>query len=325
VNFGFLFYQARKMTLKDRFEITLPEGAKTSVLYRSTGVRTGKDYFSLLMQTLGGFLRDKIGSDNIVLDGSNSGNPGDTVMGSAVSRVVTYQATQKDPNDDDSGITSNPEGEFAQVTHQHKGWNIKKDKALKILKEMNEDFGVKLIPDASLSDTRKILLYSITLTINIYKQGLAKLVALPRDQVKMLMTESLLEVCNVPWPKGECDRAQNSFDTHYRRFLRSQKEYLEMRSVNGPKAADLALKMVDLAETYFPGRKLVKVVGEQNIFIQARIQGFRENDEMGDSPLMGNTIGVVGARASTGPLNFIQQNLQIQNGEFFITWLLNPL
>ncbi|MBO9667389.1 MAG: hypothetical protein J7501_11320 [Bdellovibrio sp.] len=325
VNFGFLFYQARKMSLKDRFEITLPEGAKTSVLYRSTGVRTGKDYYSLLMATLGGFLRDKLGSDNIVLDGSNSGNPGDTIMGSAVSRLVTYQATQRDPNDDNSGISPNPEGEFAQIVHQHKGWNITRDKALKILKEMNADFGTTLIPDSTLADTRKILLYSITLTINVYKQGLWKLATLPRDQVKSLMTEYMLDICNVPWPKGECDRAQKSFDTHYRRFLRSQSEYMEVRAVDGPKAADRALALVDLAETYFPGRKLVNVVGEQNIFIQARIQGFRENDETGDTPLMGNTIGVVGARASTGPLNFIQQNLQIQNGEFFITWMLNPL
>ncbi|WP_413558057.1 hypothetical protein [Bdellovibrio sp. HCB209] len=325
VNFGFLFYQARKMTVKDRFEITLPEGAQTSVLYRSTGVRTGKDYYSLAMQTLAGFLREKVGSDNIVLDGGSNGNPGDTFMGSSVSRVVNYQGTQKDPKNPNSGLTTNPEGQFAQVVHQHKGWNITRDKALKILKDMNEDFGVKLIPDASLSDTRKILLYSITLTINVYKQGLERLATLPRDQVEMLMRNSMFDVCNVPWPKGECDRAQKSFDTHFRRYLRSQKEYLAARISNGPEAADRALAMVDLAETYFPGRKLVSVVGEQNIFIQARVQGFRQNDELGDSPLMGNTIGVVGARASSGPLNFIQQNLQIQNGEFFITWLLNPL
>ncbi len=325
VNFGFLFYQTRKMTLKDRFQIELPQGSKAAVLYRSSGLRTGKDYYSLVMQTLAGFLRDKTGSDNVVLDTGGSGNPGDTFMGSAVSRLVSYQATQKDSNDPNSGIAAGPEAEFAQVVHQHKGWNITKDKALKILQDMNEDFGVKLVDAQALNDTRKILLYSITLSINVYKPGLQRLATLPRVQVEMLMKNAMFDLCKNPWPSGECDRVQKSFDTHFRRYLRSQKEYLEVKGTNGPLAAERALAMVDLAETYFPGKKLVAVVGEDNIFIQARIQGFRENDEMGDTPLIGNTIGVVGARASNGPLNFIQQNLQILNGEFFITWLLNPL
>lgn len=323
---GFLYFQVRKASVKDRFLFQAPTGQQSAVLYRSTGVRTGKDYFSLLSNIFTSFLQRKTGNSSIAVDTTSSGNPGDTFLGSAVTRQVIYEGSQSNAKDANSGLSTSQDGEFAQVTHTHKGWNISKANAQQILADMNRQFGFQINSPLLLSDTNKILLYSITLTMNIYKAGILKLAQMPKNQVEQLMKPIFLAGCPDFIQTGpDCGAPRQQYNAHVYYFEKAQQNYLTARAANGPQAADLALSLVDAAEAYFPGKTLVDIVGANNVLVQSRVQGFRENDEQGDTPLMGSTIGLVGSKMASGPLSFIEQNLQVLNGEFFVTWLMNPL
>jgi hypothetical protein len=320
-----LFFQYRKAALEDRFLFHAPSGEKKAVLYRSTGYRTGKDYATLAEQTLTSFLQRKLNSDHLMLDTTSSGNPGDTFYGSSVSRQVHYEGVQRDPSREKSGLVDSSDSEFAQITHLHKGWNISKEDAQEVLREMNKDFGYQIMTPNSMQDTKEILLYSINLSISVYKNGITKLAYIPKDRIDAMMKRLFLGNCSLVIKDKDCRLQVEAYHRHLEYFLEAQKTYLADRLKDGPSAADAALTLVDRAETYFPGKALVEIVGVENVLVQARIQGFRSNDEQGDTPIMGSTIGLAGARAVSGPLSFIQQNLQALNGEFFLSWLLNPI
>ena len=84
--------------------------------------------------------------------------------------------------------------------------------------------------------------------------------------------------------------------------------------------------MVSTAESMLPGNVFVAALGgPKNVFIQSRIQGFREKDEAGETAILSNTLGQIGSVKASGPLHYVQNNLQMTESEFFINWLITPL
>ena len=324
--FGFLIFQYRNAKVKDRVHVSLAGGSEASILYRSTGDRSGKDYSTLITNIITSLLRKKFSSQNLTLDNTSSGNPADTLYGSSVSRKVQYEGVQSQPSNPDSIIKTDPDSEYASINHTHKGWNISQAEALRILKKMNKQFGVKLLDPVTLSDTRKILLYSISLEINIYKAGIRRLASLSPEEVRILFSSALkISTCQELDSDSACLSEQQNYETQVRLFMKSQKDYLEALNTNGPRAADMALDLVNVTEAYFPGQALVNIVGAENVFTTLNIDGFREGDEQGDKILQGSTKGLIGAIAINGPLAFLQQHLNAIGGEFLLTWLMSPL
>lgn len=325
LSLGFLFYQYHSAKVSDRFLFESPTGSQKAVLYRSTGERNGKDYATLITQILTSYLQKKTGNQSIVVDSVASGNPGDSIYGSAVTRQVAYQGAQKTTSDSQAGLSDSAEDEFAQILHTHKGWKISQKDAEQILKDMNHYYGYALNDPLMIADSRDLMLYSISLSINVYKNGIARLAMAPLNVIEKWMAVAFLQGCSISGNDNECAKQKQDYRSHIYYFTKAQREYREARSQNGPKAADLALEILNMAETYFPGKQFVQIVGEENVFVQAKIDGFRTHDEQGDNRVMSSTIGLAGARAVNGPLNYIQQNIKALSGEFFISWLLNPL
>jgi hypothetical protein len=324
--FGFLIFQYRNAKVKDRVHVSLSSGSETSILYRSTGDRTGKDYSSLMTDILTSLLQKKLKNQNLSLDNTSSGNPADTLYGSSVSRKVQYEGVQAQPDNPNSVIKSDPDSEYASINHTHKGWNISQAEALRILKKMNRQFGVKLVDPVTLSDSRNILLYSVSLEINIYKAGIRRLAGLSPQEVRNLFSSALkISSCQELDPDAACLSEQQNYETQVSLFMKSQTDYLQALTSNGPRAADMALDLVNVAEAYFPGQALVNIVGAENVFITVNVDGFRDGDEQGDKILQGSTRGWIGANAITGPLAFLQQHLNAIGGEFLLTWLMSPL
>ncbi len=324
---GLFFYHYRSEKIKDRFQFQAPTGEQKAVLFRSTGGQRGKDYTTLISQMLTRVLQSKMGISNVSIDASSNGNPGDSFYGSSVTRQILYEGAQSSVSDKNAPLLESPDAEFAQITHLHKGWSISKEDALNIISDMKKQFGYDLVDPKTLNDTNKLLLYSVSLNINIYRNGILKLAQVPKEQVSKLLSESLPYSKCVGFNRfdSDCVEVYDEYQSHLNSFINAQKDYLTARTVNGPRAADMALDFVNMAEAYFPGKILVDILGAENVLVTSKIEGFRENDELGDSPILGSTIGLAGSRAVTGPLALIQQNLRALNGEFFLSWLLNPL
>lgn len=67
------------------------------------------------------------------------------------------------------------------------------------------------------------------------------------------------------------------------------------------------------------------VGGEENLFVNSRIDGFREGDEKGDMPIIGDSLGEFGSRNTLGPIVQQQNENQMLEGEFFIYWMMQRL
>jgi hypothetical protein len=67
------------------------------------------------------------------------------------------------------------------------------------------------------------------------------------------------------------------------------------------------------------------VGGVSNVFVQSSINGFRQNDEGGDTAIISDSLGQIGSAHRAGPLRFVQENLGMTDSEFFDYWILNKI
>ncbi len=65
--------------------------------------------------------------------------------------------------------------------------------------------------------------------------------------------------------------------------------------------------------------------GTENIFVNSRIDGFREGDEDGDKSLISNSLGEFGSPNILGPVVQLQRQTEMIEGEFFIYWMMKRL
>ena len=61
------------------------------------------------------------------------------------------------------------------------------------------------------------------------------------------------------------------------------------------------------------------------IYISGRINGYRLKSEVLMEPIMANTIGKISTRFKNGPVEFVRESLNMQNGEFYGTWIRESL
>ncbi|RYZ89308.1 MAG: hypothetical protein EOP04_07190 [Proteobacteria bacterium] len=319
---SFLFFKWQSQRMLDQITVKSPEGFAKDFIYRTDGVRYGKDYQTLAADILEGVIREKTGDDNTVISNPGGGNPGDTLYGTSVARVATFEAEK-----DSRGALNQA---FVNVTHRYKGWKIDRAGAEKIVKSLNDKYKTQFFWPEALSDTKSIELYNIDLQIYIYSEALVALASMsPKDTKEMLMTHGTFPMS----PKPPCLTPRDVVSPPCvkklltEKFIKMQSEYLALQqSGKALEASAIGLKMVSTAESMLPGNVFVAALGgPKNVFIQSRIQGFREKDEAGETTILSNTLGQIGASKSSGPLHYVQNNLQMTESEFFINWLITPL
>ena len=324
-NLSFLFFQATHRNVNDNIAVTTPQGQKQNYIFRTTGVRTGKDYQSLLAKSITALLQGVTSGGaaaGVAIDNTSNGDPASTLYGSSVVREVTLEAQQ----------SADPEAPavkeiFAEIQHKHSGWQISRASADRILAEFNQSFHAELAWPTLLGDTTEIQLYMIQLKANIYQAGIDHLASLSTDDVHKMVYNNFSPTADDP------SSAQffNHIEGVVGKFESSQAKYLAAKKAGeGQAAANAALALVDAAETIAPGYKLVDYVGgKKNLLVQVQIQGFRKGDETAtedlSSSLVSNTIGVPGSREADGPLDYFASNLGLSPGELFLAWIFNPL
>ncbi len=326
-NLNFLVWSATHQKINDNIIAQTPEGFKQAYLYRTTGTRTGTDYqdfiSSLLQSAIANYTK---AGTTVAIDATGNGNPADTLYGSAEVREVDLQAEQTTASNQ-----SALKEKFVQVSRRFGGFSIARDKADAILKQFNDRFGESITWPTFLNDTTEIQLYMITLSVNVYDAGIEHLAHLTREQIgdyslSVLRANGYNTQSEAGLKAGAGFAGGVMFD-----FTNAQKAFLQAKATgNGPAEADAALKLVDYAEYYLPGKLLIHYVGGlNNIFIQARVQGFRKGDEDSTEDLTtslnSNTIGMPGSKDGSGPLESLVSNLGLSEGEFFIRWIFNPL
>ncbi len=306
------FWQWQWVNSATNISVTNPKGDERFFRRQYQGLTKGRNYQRYVNAVISHWV-------NLLFDrkaGLSEGgdNPGYTYRGRAETRFLTL----------DEEVTS--EGRklepFVKLSRIYNGWSIDRAGAERLLEALKQRYRHDFFTAPVLNDTRRIFLYNLSLNIFFYQKGLEHLLTLSEDDVKKIFRENQVQL-NLMINPASLEDSETGVD-RFLRFLARSKHY-ESRG-NGVKANKYLLKALSQAEHRLNLKGLVSLMGgEENIFVNSRIDGFREGDEDGDRALISNSVGEFGSANILGPVVQLQRQTEMLEGEFFIYWMMTRL
>ncbi len=314
--FRFLHWNYLKSTFADDIKVIHPEGSQRDFLRRSRGIRTGKDYQTVALDLTNELIQEKLDRPNFQIRTGGNGNPGDTILGSSISRMVTVDSEMNNSLD---GL----EKLFAGIGYRWKGWQISRKNLDKVLDDIRQMFGRDIFARPVLHNTEKVQFYQVQVQVSLYRRAFEHLLTLTNEDIKRLF---LKYEKRPQYNSGEVQSTdlQNGWIVSMQKDLKKMKR--SMASGNRRDMVYALNDILDVAETQLEFQGVIELVGgEKNFFARGMIQGFRVGTETGDQSITSPSIGEVGSYDVLGPLNALQGQMGIAGGEFFINWIVNPL
>ncbi|RME18559.1 MAG: hypothetical protein D6797_00165 [Bdellovibrio sp.] len=319
-----LSYQNLGLFSRIWFQVQSPGGDQKNFFRYQVGTRRGSDYQSVVVDGLDEILRETLDTKNIVIPNTTSGNPGDTIGGRSVGRRASFEAEV--PLNKESGEAKDI---FFNIQYFWKGWSISKDQIMNLIRDLRKQYQFQFFAKEELNDTKEIQLYVLTLDIYLYKEALDNLVHLSAGDFKSFLQEySRLphRIYRLPGPRKP-GRYESSQERALRRFRTFRNNCFKgLQEAVYRKAGPFCLKLMSLVEQSLEFKGFLKVIGgKRNLYVKARLNGFRKGDESGDEPLFSSQLGEIGSPKWEGPLKYIQNKLHLLEGEFNIYWILRRL
>ena len=307
-----LFWQWQWQNSSTNISVTNPKGDERFFRRQYHGMTKGKNYQkyvnSLISHWVGLLFDRKAG----LSEGGD--NPGYSFKGQSETRYLTL-----DEEVDGGGKKIEP---FVRLSRIYNGWSIDREKANEILDTLRQRYRYDFFNAPVLNDTRNIFMYTISLNAYFYKNGIDHLLTLSDSEIKKIFRENLVQK-NLMINPAKIEDADTGV-AKFLRFLARFRKYEEKG--NFEKANKYLLKSLSQAEFKLNLNGLVTLMGgEENIFINSRIDGFREGDEDGNKPLISNSIGEFGSSNTFGPIVSVQRQTEMIEGEFFIYWMMTRL
>ncbi len=324
----FLLWRWLGLETSDIIQAIAPTGEKKNFLYWSEAKMQGKSYEDLASNLIAKTLEQVSGSHNVVVQTPRTALPGRGIFGSSVSRRTAFES-ELAPSPSKNPIAES----YVDISYEWKGWEISKDGILKIIKQISNKFSYNFYPPNVLSTTSKIQLYSLQLRMSIYNDGIKALASAPANKLRdILIRENKFSIENDCPSESVCamsggDNVQSRSEFVIRKFASAQKKYFKsLGSGDAREASKQGMQMVSAVESVASTKGLVEMVGgKDNVFVQLSLNGFRQNDEGGDTAILSDTLGQIGSAKRGGPLRFVQQNLGMTDSEFFDYWILNKI
>lgn len=306
------FWQWRWNDASTKLIVQNPQGDEKYYRRHYLGEQKGKNYQAYLNAVISHWVDLLFDRKAGLSDGGD--NPGYSFKGSGETKYLTFdEETSKE------GMSLEP---FARLSRIYNGWSIDRDKAMKMLDDMKQRYRYDFFNAPVLNDTRRIFLYNISLNIFFYKGGIDHLIELKGEEIRKIFRENMIQKNLMINPAKVEDK-----DSGVEKFLELLAKFktYELKG-DYDKANTFLLKALSDAEEKLNLKGLVLIMGgEENIFINARIDGFREGDEDGDRVILSNSIGEFGSRNRLGPITEAQNATGMLEGEFMIYWMMTRL
>ncbi|RLA63791.1 MAG: hypothetical protein DRQ88_06950 [Epsilonproteobacteria bacterium] len=309
---GITAFKFSGLSGKNEMEIIHPEGARKKFFQSTQITRRGLNFEDFAVEAINGVLGEYTEWDINFSGLSRGGSPGDTLGGSAFLFGSTYEGELMDPYREGIRKKGGIETPFGTISQSYRGWSITRTKAEKIINGWNEKYGMEFYPKQVLQQTKKIFLYELALNIFVYEGGLEHFAGLSLEQFEKIANKhtvgrvkklKALKMINT-FKLFEWHLAQKNYES-YAKYMRKLLSHMD--------------RWMDLE-----GFKKV-LGGDQNFFIYSRIQGFRHEDEAGDTAILSNSIGQFGSAKTQGIMNDMMNRLGMTSSEFYGYWIRNRL
>jgi hypothetical protein len=307
-----LFWHWQWQNSSTNISITNPKGDERYFRRQYHGKTKGKNYQKYVNSLITHWVNLLFERRAGLSEGGD--NHGFSFKGQAKTRYLTL-----DEEVDKDGAKLEP---FAKLSRIYNGWSIDRENANKILDSLKQRYRYDFFNAPVLNDTRRIFLYNISLNIFFYKNGVEHLLSLSEDEIKTIFRQNMVQQNLMINPAKVTDE-----DTGVHKFLRFLARFRKYESQGkSQKANKYLLKSLSQLEYKLNLKGIVSIMGgEENIFINSRIDGFREGDEDGDKAIVSNSIGEYGAANILGPVVQVQRQTEMLEGEFFIYWMMTRL
>ncbi len=308
---GIFFWRWNKVNSHTDMSLTHPTGAKRNFFRAYSGQNKGRDYQDFAFEAVRNWLA--LFADFDYTPTTTSSNPGQTFKGSARNKVVVYEGENTA-----QGVVQ----PFMRLSRIWNGWEVDRAKAKDILNEILHRYRFEFFEPTVLNDTVKIFLYSISVNVLVYDRGVEHMATLAEEEVKKIFGRHAMraDLRVKPTNEEENENAANGFLSIRRKWIaaRTKKDLID--------ASELAMKALTEAEEKLNVEGLRSLLGgERNFYVNSKIDGYRAGDENGDRALISNSFGEFGRREVLGPLQNIQQQSEMLEGEFFIYWIMTRL
>ncbi len=290
-----------------------PSGEKSDFVRRAKALRSGIEFQSLLVDVANAIIQEKYAGTSTKLGITNSGNPGDTIYGSSVTRESKAEARVEKGPIDFGNV-------FSAINYRWKGWEVGRSGLNDIFNQIDKLFGQPMFQRENLGSTKKTQLYTLEVQVALSRTAIEAIVS--SDDAKI---HQIFKMYPRELPPGEAgDVREHPWAIWMIGDLKHLRGALKAGDYRG--FVDRLAAIVETAEAQleFEGFKAL-VGGPENIYVQGYLSGFRTNSKTGDKEIRLKPIGQIGTSEPRGPIATLQGEMGITGGELLLFWLVNPL
>ncbi len=311
IDFSFLSFRSHHRNMYDQFKVTTPNNLSRDFFRHSQGIRKGNNYQALALDILNSTLKDQ--GNEFSLSSVTGDNPADSFFGNSVTRQLIFDGEIKNQKE-----LSSP---FVNISYSWKGWKASVNTIKNYIEDLNKRYNFTFYTPLVLDNTTNIQLYALTLDFYIYQKGIDHLVNISPYAVHTIFKHY------AKFYVHHSQKIEDRRDELVARFVDLQKQYLYSKNKgNFKETSKYGLQLISMIENLFNIDGMFELLGgKKNMYIVSRLNGFRENSELGDTQIISNAIGEIGSAQALGPIVDVQRFTQMTDAEFFITWLVGRI
>jgi hypothetical protein len=279
------------------------------------GTQSGKSYQALATQ-VGDYLVQRLAGNNTAqfsINTETNNDPGRTFLGSSTTRQVSFQGK----------VTKGIESPLVQIQYRWEGWTISAPDLLKQINVLSQKYGFQLYPANFLGSTQKIQMYTLNLNMNFYQDALTAITSMSDKDATALVNKYYKAHKCQDQNLSDIDACYgiDQFTSYFNAFRKGEKKIQDQ--------ANDEQEIISNLEKFVTFGDLVNLVGEngnsQRLYVSSNLNGFRVGSEILSDPISSNGFGSAPSLYGDGIVNFIEQKLGINDGEFFMQWLRDVL
>lgn len=325
VKMAFLVWRSKYLNGDNEIQVQTPQDNRTEYVSLSSESQSGINYQAFVYDVLNYYLKEWTKDMKITpqLNADRFKNPGQSIFGVSETISARYEARK---------IENKLSQPFLSLSTRREGWSSSRKKLKKYVLKVNEDYGRTLFDPTVLNDASALRLFDITVSTNIYDQGIERLKNVDPNTITKISRR---------YARERSQRCEASERRNFRirtpsRFRQCQnlntlrdkaKDCLRLRRQVGDtkEHAKCTMELAKKMMRDFEFNDFLEVVGEENVYVYGVINGFRKESEILNEPIPSNTIGRIRSRFWNGPLERVKDVMGIQGGEFHGKWIRESL
>ncbi len=303
-----LFWRMKSLTGRTYYDIKAKDGVEGTYYSLEKDFLTGLNPEAFTKQLLNYYLAKE--SEDIQITEEADRNPGESFFGRSHTQKMRFEA--------EVGSDKKFGQKFLALSDVKQGWGMGEKRIRKFMGTVNEKFQYNLF-DVNQVDFKKLRLFNVGYHMNLYNRGLDRLHAITENDIAPIEAKYKKQrACHISDEKIQTVACGDLtwLKSRIRKCLKTQTE---------EDKADCSVALFEHMMDDLEFSDFKKLVGEDNLYVYASIDGFREKSEILNDTLYSNTIGRIGSKQWNGPLNVVRDLLGLSGGEFSGSWIRQGL